>query len=253
LPTKASEEIVITNDYLDARLKEYASKADDDNKMQIESEDPNSSASIIKFNPANMEMSYSEFLNPEQKRQNDVIGDLMKDHNKLNGIMNNRLNSLKPVHHWFSTGNEKSALNAINMMSITEPTLVLDLLNMSFAAHRGLEVIPETGTTLLQKASMLLDSKIEIHRQKAIEFVIKIFKTFQNDIVSLKCAPMMGEVDIEREHRLKKYDKLIDELNNVCNKESLKKQAESKKANAKDAAKLKGDLEMFLKKIGKRT
>jgi katanin p80 WD40 repeat-containing subunit B1 len=250
----SSDKVVVNDDSLAARLLEFASQVESNNKMPIEPETVNDrdKTSIIRFKPTDMDMTYSEFLTPEQKKQNDLLGDLMKDHSKFKGIMNNRINALKPVLHWWSTGNSKPALNAINMMNINEPTLVLDLLNMSLAMHKGTQIIPETGLVFLQKSSVLLDSKIDVHIRKGMEIIAHIFKMFQDDIIAIKCVPLMGGVDIAREDRMKKYDKLIDEVNNVYNKDALKRRAERKKDDLGEAsAKLRNDLEVFLKKVGK--
>jgi len=177
----------------------------------------------------------------------------MKDHTKFKGIMNQRINHLKPVSHWWNTGNVKSAINAINMMNINEPTLVLDLLNMSLNVNKG-NMPLEAGSVFLQKAGFLVDSKIDVHIRKGIEFVNRIFKFFGDDIIAIKTVAVINMVDITREERVKKYDKLIDEFTNMYNKPSLVKRAERKKDDlGESACKLRADLEVFLNKIKKAT
>ena len=42
----------------------------------------------------------------------------MKDHTKFKGVMATRINHLKPVIHWWNSGNIKSAMNAISMYTL---------------------------------------------------------------------------------------------------------------------------------------
>jgi len=255
------DKIVIHDNSLHARLQDVTTGVNNvaspntDNQMAIEKNDNEpltEKASIVRYNSSKMDVTYSEFLPPEQKKQNDLLGDLMKDHSKFKGLMTNRINALKPVLHWWSTGNIKPALNAITMMNINEPTLVLDLVTMSLVMNRGNQILPDMGSVFLQKSSILLDSKIDVHIRKGIEFIEKILKMFHDEIVSIKNVALMGGVDIAREDRVKKYDKLIDEFNNIYNKESLKRRAEKKKDDIGEASsRLRNELESFLNKVRK--
>ncbi len=47
----------------------------------------------------------------------------------------------------------------------------------------------------------------------------------KKEIVSLKTANVMGGVDLAREERVKKYDKLIDEFDAITKKERIRKLA----------------------------
>ena len=75
--------------------------------------------SIIKVSgadPNNLNItSFLEGLEGGSKNQeHEAINEVMKDHTKFKRFMVQRLNYLKPILHWWNSGNIRSALNAIN-------------------------------------------------------------------------------------------------------------------------------------------
>jgi len=188
--------------------------------------------------------------NNDKNVQYDAISDIAKDHSKFRAFMKQRLDHLELVLHYWNSGNIRSALNAINILNLNDSTLIMDLLNMSAAVNKTGQMNVEAACIFLQKAVMLIDSKFDHHVKMGFKFINKTFKQYYDEIVSLKTANVMNMVDLAREERVKKYDKLIDEFETIARKERIRKLAAKHKDEVGEmAGRLINDLELFLNKI----
>jgi len=212
---------------------------------------------IIDINKANPDqLNLSTFIkgigteNNDKNLQYDAISDIAKDHSKFRAFMKQRLDHLELVLHYWNSGNIRSALNAINGLNLNDSTLIMDLLNMSTAVNKTGQMNVEAACIFLQKAVMLVDSKFDHHVKMGFKFINKTFKQYYDEIVSLKTANVMNMVDLAREERVKKYDKLIDEFDAIARKERIRKLAAKHKDEVGEmAGRLINDLELFLNKI----
>jgi len=213
---------------------------------------------IIDINRAHPDqLNMSSFIkgieNNDKTVQYDAISDIAKDHSKFKAFMKQRLDHLELVLHYWNSGNIRSALNAINILNLNDSTLIMDLLNMSTAVNKTGQMNVEAACIFLQKAVMLVDSKFDHHVKMGFNFINKTFKQFYDEIVHIKTANVMNMVDLAREERVKKYDKLIDEFDAITKKERIRKLAAKHKDEVGEmAGRLLNDLDSFLIKIKAR-
>lgn len=80
---------------------------------------------------------------------------------------------MKPIIHWWNSGNLKSAVNAIR--SIDEPTILQDALQMIMFSPKfgtlGMDLLPP----LLEKAKVIISSKfmVPIHSLQAVPHQVR--------------------------------------------------------------------------------
>mmetsp|Transcript_6526 Transcript_6526/g.5860 ORF Transcript_6526/g.5860 Transcript_6526/m.5860 type:complete len:84 (+) Transcript_6526:2158-2409(+) len=79
-----------------------------------------------------------------------------------------------------------------------------------------------------------------------------MFKQFHDEIVNVKCVGVVNMVDLAREERMKKYDKLIDEFEKISTRPRIKKLASKNREEVGEiAVRVLSELEIFLNKIKK--
>ncbi len=66
-----------------------------------------------------------------QKKDLEVINEIMEQHTILLGVISRRMQSIKVILNWWNKGNITSAINALNMMS--DSSIIMDVLNNTFA------------------------------------------------------------------------------------------------------------------------
>jgi katanin p80 WD40 repeat-containing subunit B1 len=222
----------------------------------LKEEDSNTkdSSSIIKASDPMSMSTFMKDIESDNKVHFDAISDITKDHAKFKAFMKQRLDHLELVLHYWNSGNIRSALNAINILNLNDSTLIMDLLNMSSAVNKTSgQMNVEAACIFLQKALQLIDSKFDHHVKMGFKFIDKTFKQFYEEIVHIKTANVMNMVDLAREERLKKYDKLITEFEAIAQKERIKRLAAKNKDEVGELAnRLLTELELFLTKIKKR-
>jgi len=210
-------------------------------------------SSIIKVNDPMSISSFIKDIESDNKIHYDTISDIAKDHSKFKAFMKQRLDHLELILHYWNSGNIRSALNAINILNLNDSTLIMDLLNMSSAVNKTGQMNIEAACIFLQKAVQLIDSKFDHHVKMGFKHIDKTFKQFHEEIVSLKTANVMNSVDLAREERLKKYDKLINEFEAIAQKDRIKRLATKNKDEVGELAnRLLTELELFLTKVKKR-
>ncbi|EAS07712.3 katanin con80 domain protein (macronuclear) [Tetrahymena thermophila SB210] len=159
-------------------------------------------------------------------KQTEFIGDISKEHQKFLILMNNRLNYVKPIQHWWNQGNSKSSLYAISQLY--DPCYVMDALQMTLNMNKLQYVNVEGVGTLLQKCKILIESKYQSHIKFGLEFVKKILEQYRDELINVKTFSLMSKVDLAREERIKKYNSLIDELRSIQKISRIKKIVERK-------------------------
>ncbi|KAL4445218.1 hypothetical protein ABPG74_022031 [Tetrahymena malaccensis] len=159
-------------------------------------------------------------------KQTEFIGDISKEHQKFLILMNNRLNYVKPIQHWWHQGNSKSSLYAISQLH--DPCYVMDALQMTLNMNKLQYVNVEGVGTLLQKCKILIESKYQSHIKFGLEFVKKILEQYRDELINVKTFSLMSKVDLAREERIKKYNSLIDELRSIQKISRIKRIVERK-------------------------
>ena len=93
----------------------------------------------------------------------------MKEHSKFIGVLNTRLNYLKPITHWWNSGNIKSSIYAVEKyihllyylkyVRISDTTVLMDILNMLLITNKIQNLSIEYISVLIPKSLVLIESK----------------------------------------------------------------------------------------------
>ena len=68
-----------------------------------------------------------------QKKDLEIINEIMEQHRCLVGVMQRRVGSINVILNWWNKGNITSAINALNMMN--DMSVVMDVINNTFAEN----------------------------------------------------------------------------------------------------------------------
>ncbi|CAD8100190.1 unnamed protein product [Paramecium primaurelia] len=203
---------------------------------------------IISHDEVNLSSFVIDDSNKQKFKQMDQINEILKDHSKVIQILNQRINYMKPIMHWWSNNNIKSAVNAINQLS--EPSILFDALLMCAQSQKFKSIPMEQLPQLLEKCKILIDSKYLSHIKGGLLFCYKTFTTYRDDIQTIKCFNQMSKVDLSREERIAKYDKIVEQLKQIIQMSKLTKLIERNKIEVSDLAKkLQIEMLSLLKRI----
>ncbi|CAD8079732.1 unnamed protein product [Paramecium primaurelia] len=211
--------------------------------------------SVLDLVTSQDEVNLSSFVIDDENKmkfiQIDLINEIQKDHNRVNQILKQRINYMKPIIYWWSNNNIKSAINAINQL--TEPSILFDALTMCSHSQKFKSIPIEQIPQLLEKCKVLIDSKYLSHIKGGIVFSYKTFTIYRDDILTIKCFNQMSKVDLSREERVAKYDKIVEQLKQIIQMSKLTKLIERNKEEISDLAK-KFQIEMLglLKRINQQ-
>ncbi|CAD8103798.1 unnamed protein product [Paramecium sonneborni] len=201
------------------------------------------------------EVNLSSFVIDDENKikfiQIDLINEIEKDHNRVMQILKQRINYMKPIIYWWSNNNIKSAINAINQLM--EPSILFDALSMCSQSCKFKSIPIEQMPQMLEKCKILIESKYLSHIKGGILFSYKAFTIYRDDIINIKGFNQMSKVDLIREERVSKYDKIVDQLKQIIQMSKLTKLIERNKEEISDLAK-KFQIEMLglLKRINQQ-
>ncbi|CAK75740.1 unnamed protein product (macronuclear) [Paramecium tetraurelia] len=213
--------------------------------------------SVLDLVTSQDEVNLSSFVIDDENKlkfiQIDMINEIQKDHNRVMQILKQRINYMKPIMYWWSNNNIKSAINAINQL--VEPSILFDALTMCSQSSRFKSIPIEQMPQMLEKCKVLIDSKYLSHIKGGIVFSYKAFNIYRDkqDIITIKCFNQMSKVDLSREERVAKYDKIVEQLKQIIQMSKLTKLIERNKEEISDLAK-KFQIEMLglLKRINQQ-
>ncbi|CAD8155271.1 unnamed protein product [Paramecium octaurelia] len=214
---------------------------DEEDKPQDESEIINSS-----------DLTLSQFMmgdqNKEKFKQVDLIHEIVKDHNKVQSVLTQRINYMKPILHWWSNNNLKSAMNAITQ--VTEPSILQDALSLYSQSSKFGQVPMDSIPMLLEKARILIESKYTNHIRGGLDFAWTTLNQFRDEILNIKLFNQLSKADLTREERIQKYDRVIEQFKIIVQTPKLQKVIDRNKEDLSDLAK-KFQIEVvgFLKKV----
>ncbi|CAD8205484.1 unnamed protein product [Paramecium pentaurelia] len=211
--------------------------------------------SILDLVTSQDEVNLSSFVIDDENKlkfiQIDLINEIEKDHNRVKQILKQRINYMKPIIYWWSNNNLKSAINAINQL--VEPSILFDALSMCSHSSKFKMIPIEQMPQLLEKCKILIESKYLSHIKGGIVFSYKTFSIYRDDILTIKCFNQMSKVDLSREERVAKYDKIVEQLKQIIQMSKITKLIERNKEEISDLAK-KFQIEMLgmLKRINQQ-
>ena len=202
----------------------------DINQVNIKSSEPETNQSnnnmmqnvnMANYNNASNIISEQPTIETPPVDDQEQIKNIRKEHNKFVSLMEEKYNYLAPIQHWFSSGNIKAAINAIQ--GLNEPVVIQDLVNMIMTTNKVSNMSIEFNTVLLKKAIILIESKYIIHIKTGIRFAQKSIQLYQHDVISIKGVSVHTKVDQQREERIKKYDDFVNEIYRMYNSNRLQK------------------------------
>ncbi|KAK4360274.1 hypothetical protein RND71_019226 [Anisodus tanguticus] len=141
----------------------------------------------------------------------DVITDLMEQHDQFVGSMQSRLAKLQVVYQYWQRHDIKGALSAMEKMS--DPAVLADVI--SFLTEKNDIITLEICTCLLPLLGGLLESNLDRHQDVSLNMLLKLVKVFGSVIYSSMSAPASVGVDIEAEQRMERYNLCFVELEKV--------------------------------------
>ena len=133
--------------------------------------------------------------------------------------MYQRQNNLRKVLRWWQSGNHNSAFNTL--LQLRDQSVCKDFLDVTFGDPKPNNSIKllnfESARGVLQLAKQLINSKHQAYQQTGLQAASNIFELFHERIMSLKnCYSVTANgVDVAREERIAKADKLVDILKDI--------------------------------------
>ncbi|KAI5677711.1 hypothetical protein M9H77_08661 [Catharanthus roseus] len=148
----------------------------------------------------------------ETTSEEDVLADLIKDHDQFIGSMQTRLAKLQMVHNYWQRQDIKGAVGAMEKMS--DHAVIADV--MSLLREKTDIITLDICTCLLPLLSRLLESGMDRHLNISLEMLLKLVRMFGSVIYSsLSTPPSSVGVDIEAEQRLERCNVCFLELEKV--------------------------------------
>ncbi|XP_062205149.1 katanin p80 WD40 repeat-containing subunit B1 homolog KTN80.4-like isoform X2 [Phragmites australis] len=141
----------------------------------------------------------------------DVMADLMENHQEFIHAMKSRLTKLEVVYRCWQRNDLKGVLDAT--WRILDYAVTADIISILMENSNCITL--DTCTFLLRLASCLLESTYDRHLSIALEMVLSLVKSFGATISStLSATPPVG-VDLEAEQRLERCNLCFQELKKV--------------------------------------
>ena len=220
-----------STEFQEVQLSKQKMSVNIDDSTPLSMENPNQMNSVLPGpNYGNVPQNLRDNTNTDNTMPNsmgglvdeiELIKNIRKEHNKFVSLMEEKYNYLAPIQHWFSSGNTKAAINAIQ--GLNEPVVIQDLINMIMTTNKISCMSIEFNTVLLRKAIILIESKYIIHIKTGIRFALKSIQLYQHDVISIKGVGVHTKVDLQREERIKKYDDFVNEIYKMYNSNRLQK------------------------------
>ncbi|KAM3402383.1 hypothetical protein ACQJBY_006332 [Aegilops geniculata] len=143
----------------------------------------------------------------------DLIADLMQNHQEFIHGVKSRLTKLELVYRCWQNNDIKGSVSAMRRMS--DHAVTADIINVLIMEKSTKYITLDICTSVLPLASNLLESGYDRHLNVALATILKLVKSFRASIFStLSSAPPVG-VDLEAEHRLERCSSCFQELEKI--------------------------------------
>lgn len=153
----------------------------------------------------------------------------MKESSKFESVLRDRSNAIKPIINFWKQGRIPTALDLLQKCN---PAVLVDCANtiLSLPIYKS-AITPEVGIVLSSSLrDLMVTGKHSTYVAAAMNNINLIVLLFKDELIKIKTFTAMTRVDITREERLAKYDKLIDEFLSIFKQDRLKKYYERKRA-----------------------
>ncbi|XP_059308902.1 katanin p80 WD40 repeat-containing subunit B1 homolog KTN80.4-like isoform X1 [Lycium ferocissimum] len=141
----------------------------------------------------------------------DIIADLMEQHNQFVGSMQSRLSKLQVVYQYWRRHDIKGAVSVMEKMA--DHAVLAEL--VSFLAEKNDIITLDICTCLLPLLTGLLESKLDRHQDISLNMLLKLVKVFGSLIYTSLSTPTSVGVDIEAEQRMERCNLCFIELEKV--------------------------------------
>ncbi|KAK4399095.1 Katanin p80 WD40 repeat-containing subunit B1 [Sesamum angolense] len=142
---------------------------------------------------------------------NNVIENLMQNHDVLLSTFRSRLTKLQVVRHFWERNDVKGAINAVK--KLPDHSVQADVVGVLI---ERMEVITlDLFCCLLPVLLGLLDTKVERHASVSLEMLLKLVAVFGTVVRSTVSAPPAVGVDLHAEERLECCKRCFAHLQNV--------------------------------------
>nr|XP_045089922.1 uncharacterized protein LOC123493444 isoform X1 [Aegilops tauschii subsp. strangulata] len=143
----------------------------------------------------------------------DLIADLMQNHQEFIHGVKSRLTKLELVYRCWQNNDIKGSVSAMRRMS--DHAVTADIINVLIMEKSTKYITLDICTSVLPLASNLLESGYDRHLNVALATILKLVKSFRASIFSiLSSAPPVG-VDLEAEHWLERCSSCFQELDKI--------------------------------------
>ena len=155
---------------------------------------------------------YDNMNNNNIGNANDIplIDEMSEKNEKFCQLMNKRINGLKIVASSCRKNNTEDAIAEVGYLK--DLGIANDYLNYSLI-KKDIKLIYLNNDEVLKlfpTILLLLESKYDNYFKTAFQSAFVILKLYQNIIIDAKTCAFVSGVDLNREEKLKKYDKIID-------------------------------------------
>ncbi|KAL5225345.1 hypothetical protein ABZP36_011984 [Zizania latifolia] len=141
----------------------------------------------------------------------DVIADLMENHQEFVHVVKSRLTKLEVVYRCWQNNDVKGSIDAMQRM--LDLSVTADIISVLMENSNIITL--DICTRVLPLTSSVLESSCDRHLNIALEMILKLVKGFGATISStMSSAPPVG-VDIEAEQRLQRCRLCFQELEKV--------------------------------------
>lgn len=138
-----------------------------------------------------------------------IINEINEKHSDIKKILYLRKNTLKRLAKYCLDKDVSSTLNYLQMMN--ELAIYNDFLNYSLLQIDTIRIplTMDNAALLLSQVGNLINSKYDNYKKTGINSALVLLKIFSDRIITTKCSITVG-VDLSKEERLRKCDKIID-------------------------------------------
>ncbi|KAL4569969.1 hypothetical protein LXL04_025618 [Taraxacum kok-saghyz] len=155
--------------------------------------------------------SSSSVKETEPVTEDDVILQIMGQHDKFVSSMQSRLAKLQMIHRCWERNDMKAAIRAMDRMA--DHSVTADI--VSLLTEKMDTITLDICSCLLPLLTSLLESDMDKHQGLSLELLLKLVRTFGSVIYSSRQASASVGVDIEAEQRLERCNLCYVELEKI--------------------------------------
>ncbi|XP_010521774.1 PREDICTED: katanin p80 WD40 repeat-containing subunit B1 homolog [Tarenaya hassleriana] len=170
---------------------------------------------VANVRPSNSFKQRGNHLSPAEGitsvSEEDIVSDIMEQHNQFVSSMQSRLAKLQVVRRHWERSDVKNSIEAIEKMA--DNAVVADVLSVVTEKNDILTL--DTCTSILPLLTALLGSEMERHLSVSLDLLLKLVRMYGSLIYSSLSAPSSVGVDIEAEQRMERCSRCFVELEKV--------------------------------------